>query len=99
MIIGFFVARYINRTSKKQDENAKSIIETHMQLSESINKLQIAITALNGVILSMQQNNDVFTIGCQNKHAIVDKRLDAHSQKLSEHEKKIVELDTKINMG
>ena len=98
-IIGFFVTRYINRTSKKQDENSKSIIDTHLQLTESINKLQLAISGLNGVILSMQQSNDTFTKGCSDKHTIINKRLDDHASRLNQHENKIVELDTKINMS
>lgn len=95
-IIGFFVVRYINRTSKKQDENAESINATYKELSASINKLQIAITGLNGIILSMQDKNDIFTTGCKDKHGALDKTLHIHDKRLNEHEKKIVALEVKV---
>lgn len=96
-IIGFFVSFYFVRSIKKQDENTTSINETHKELSGSINKLQLAITGLNGVILSMQQSNDTFTKGCRDKHSHIDKKLDEHARILDEHGKKLVEFDVKIN--
>jgi len=96
-VIGFFITFYINRNAKKQDENTRSINITHRELSESINKLQLAITGLNGVILSMQQSNDSFIKGCRDKHEVIDNRLNVHARRLDEHEKKIIEFDFKIN--
>jgi hypothetical protein len=97
-IIGFFIVRYVNRTSKKQDENSKSIIDTHLQLSESINKLQLAITGLNGVILSMQQSSDTFSKGCQDKHNTINKRLDEHGKFIDDHRERIVRIETKVGI-
>jgi hypothetical protein len=96
-IIGFFITRYINRTSKKQDENSENIIKTQLLLTESINKLQLAISGLNGIILTIQQSNDIFSQSCNKTHTIVDKKLDDHDKMLNEHGKKIIELDFKTN--
>jgi hypothetical protein len=70
----------------------KSVIGVYAQLTNSINKLNISITAMNGVLLSMQQNSDAFGEGCENRHSVVDKRLNAHSERLIEHEKDIAVL-------
>jgi hypothetical protein len=96
MIIGFFIAMYIKRTTSKQDESDERIMAIQLQLTESINKLQLSITGLNGLLMSMQQGNDTFSQGCAKTHHIVDKRLDDHARTLREHEKSITALEVKI---
>lgn len=96
-VIGFFLSFYFIRSIKQQDETSKTINETHKELSGSINKLQVAITGLNGVILSMQDKNDVFIGSCKEKHITIDSRLNEHGRRLDEHERKIVEFDIKVN--
>jgi hypothetical protein len=74
----------------------KSVIGVYGQLTDSINKLNISITAMNGVLLSMQQSSDDFGEGCKNRHETVDNRLNAHSARLNEHDKDIAILKVKI---
>lgn len=94
-IIGYFVVRFINRSTEKQDTSAKLIADTHKELSDSITKLQIAITSLNGVILAMQDGNDKFEAGCKDKHLQLGEQLAEHGKKIEDHEKRILVIETK----
>jgi len=84
-IIGFFLAHYFKQSVASQND-----------LRESVNKLQITLTGLNGIIMAMQDKSDVFSEGCKVKHNVVDHRLKEHANKLDEHEKKITELSVKV---
>jgi hypothetical protein len=95
-IIGFFIVRYINRTTRKQDENAANLVVIQQQLTESINKLQLSITGLNGIMLSIQQGSDTFAKGCTDKHTKIDRKLEDHEQRLIEHDRKIVVMEVKV---
>lgn len=85
-IIGFFLAHYFKQSVKSQDE-----------LRESVNKLQITLTGLNGIIIAMQEKSDIFSEGCKSKHDIVNHRLNEHARQIDEHEKKIAELAVKVD--
>ena len=58
-IIGFFLAHYFKQSAASQNE-----------LRESVNKLQITLTGLNGIIIAMQEKSDIFSEGCKSKHDI-----------------------------
>ena len=75
------------------------ILAVNEELSKSINKLNLSITGMNGVLLSIQEGGDSFSQSCHEKHTVVDARLNEHSRRLNEHEKKLVEIDTKVNIG
>ena len=75
------------------------LLSVYDELTTSINKLNLSITGMNGVLLSLQNGNDSFSKTCGEKHLVVDARLNDHSRRLNEHEKKIVEIDTKVNIG
>jgi len=51
------------------------------KLSQEVQKLNLNFTGLN----------------CQKKHEIIDNRLAEHGRTLDQHDRKIIELDTKIN--
>ena len=85
-IIGFFISHYFKQSVRTQDI-----------LRESVNKLQITLTGLNGIIISMQEKNDMFSDGCRSKHEIIDHRINSHAEQLDRHEKEITELNIKVN--
>jgi hypothetical protein len=87
-IIGFFVTLFISRVNS-----------TQQTLSQSIDKLNLSLTGLNAMISSMKDMDAKFSDDCTKRHSVIDKRLDAHAGSLKTQENKLVELDTKINLG
>ena len=86
-IIGFFIVRYLDRATKKQDE-----------LTTAVNSLQISITGLNAVILSIQDHNSDFGRNCEKKHSHVDRKVSEIASKQEMLEKEVLEHDFKLNL-
>lgn len=82
-LLFFLVSFYFYRSIKAYDD-----------LSESVNKLQLTLSGLNGIILSMQEKNTMFSSNCKEKHVIIDNRLKAHARDLERHEIQITKLET-----
>ena len=55
-------------------------------LTNSVNSLVTSVEVLK----TQQDNNDR---GCITKHAVVDRRLDSHSEKINDHEKRLTRLE------
>jgi hypothetical protein len=85
-LLFFFASFYFNRSIKAYDD-----------LSASVNKLQLTLTGLNGIILSIQEKNDMLQGSCKDRHSIVDTRLNEHSKRLDEHDKQITRLEVKTH--
>jgi len=81
-LLFFFISFYFYRSIKAYDD-----------LSESVNKLQLTLTGLNGIILSIQDKNELNTSICKERHSEVERRLSDHKRRLDEHEKIIIKLD------
>lgn len=82
-LLFFFVSFYFYRSIKAYDD-----------LSASVNKLQLTLTGLNGIILSIQERNDMQQVTCKDIHIVVDKRLTEHGRRLDEHDKILIKLKT-----
>ena len=82
-LLFFFVSFYFYRSIKSYDN-----------LSESVNKLQLTLSGLNGIILSLQEKNIMFTNNCKEKHTVVDNRLNDHAKDIERHEIQITKLET-----
>jgi len=82
-LLFFFISFYFYRSIKAYDD-----------LSESVNKLQLTLTGLNGIILSIQDKNELNTSICKERHQDVERRLQDHKKRLDEHEKIITTLET-----
>lgn len=68
----------------------KKWIESTDSLTRSVNDLKTAVALL-------QSNQTNSSQSCVTAHAIIDKRLNAHSDRLNEHEKEITELKAAQN--
>lgn len=73
-------------------------LSIYKDLTDSINRLNLSITGVNGVLLSMQQGNDSLIKTCDERHDVVETRLNEHAHRLNEHDKKIVELVTIVKL-
>lgn len=82
-LIFFLFTYFFTRSIKVQDD-----------LTVSVNKLQVTLTGLNGIILSVQEKNDLLQGSCKERHETVDTRLTDHSKRLNDHENKLIKLET-----
>lgn len=82
-LLFFIVSLWLKRSIKSYDD-----------LADSVNKLQMTLTGLNGIILSIQERNDMSATNCRDRHGVIDTRLREHSQRLDEHDKQITRLET-----
>ena len=86
-LLFFFVSFYFYRSIKAYDD-----------LADSVNKLQLTLSGLNGIILSIQDQNNLFQAHCKERHETVNKRLDEHSKQLDEHSLQIAKIETIQNI-
>lgn len=66
-------------------------------LQKQVTVTETLIKAVNALTLTVeliQNNQDNSTANCGMKHAVIDTRLNKHSQILSEHDKAITRLET-----
>jgi len=80
-IIAYFLKQWFQETTKQLGENTSS-------LTEAVNELTTAVALLK----NNQGNSEKF---CNGQHLIIDKRLNAHSEKLGEHSEAISALEVK----
>lgn len=82
-IIGYFIVRFMNSTDK---------------LADNVEKLQLSVSGMNAVIESIKTEQHVKDEACSKSHARHEHRLNNHAGRLDQHEKKITELDVKVNL-
>jgi hypothetical protein len=70
--IGFFLTGFITSSNKSQQK-----------LTETVARLDNSITRLDTTILGIKEANDRFDDGCKERHAVIEKRLNAHSDRLN----------------
>ncbi|MFH0756923.1 MAG: hypothetical protein V2B15_06535 [Bacteroidota bacterium] len=83
-VVGFFLVYFFKRSVESDDK-----------LNETVGKLQISVTALNGTLLSQDDKISTFTGSCKDKHIQIDKRLEVHGIKIDDHEKRITVIEAK----
>ena len=83
-LLFILVSFYFSRSVKAYDD-----------LADSVNKLQLTLSGLNGIILSIQDKNDTFNESCKHRHLVVDNRLDNHSKRLDDLKERILKLDNR----
>lgn len=61
-----------------------------------IEKLTDVVGNLNVIVATLKTNQENSSANCTSRHAIIDKRLNAHSERLNEHDKEIAALKIEV---
>jgi len=84
-VIGFLLVFYFKRS-----------VSTNDKLNDSVNKLQLTVTGLNGTLLAQDEKFSNLSTNCRDKHSVIDERLKKHGDQLGDHEGRIIKIETKL---
>ena len=83
-IIGYFISHYFKQSAVSS-----------ARLDQTVGKLQISVTALNGTMLAQEDKFDTFSGNCHEKHGQINERLRDHGKQIDNHETRIIKIETK----